>query len=177
MKLVINEWEAVKLIFKLYLEGYGYTYIINELNRKGYKTKRGADFGKNSLHEILRNEKYTGVYTYNVFASKSNNGKANRHKYKSDEEIIRVEGGVPKIVSKEDFIKVQQVMKSRKKKTAAFKAKQEYLLSGKIICNECGCTYAGNSRRPNSSHPLYVSYRCTKRNGKIKCKNPEIQRD
>lgn len=68
-------------------------------------------------------------------------------------------------------------MKSRQKKTAAFKAKQDYLLSGKIICNECGCTYAGNSRKANPTHPLYISYRCTKKNGKIKCKNPEIQRD
>lgn len=68
-------------------------------------------------------------------------------------------------------------MTARKRKTAVFRAKQEYLLSGKIICGECGCSYAGNSRKPNATHPLYVSYRCTKRNGKIKCKNPEIQRD
>ncbi len=179
MKLVINEYEAqaVKLIFKRYLEGYGYSFIINELNEKGYKTKRGASFGKNSLHEILRNEKYSGVYTYNVTASKNALGKFNRHKAKSDEEIIRVDGGVPQIISKEDFSKVQEKMKSRQKTTASFRAKQEYLLSGKIICGECGCTYAGNSRKPTPTHPLYVSYRCTKKNGQIKCKNPEIQRD
>lgn len=179
MKLVVNEWEseAVKLIFKLYLEGYGYSHIINELNKKGYKTKRGAAFVKNSLYEILRNEKYTGVYTYNLSASKNAEGKFNRHKKKSDEEVIRIEGGVPQIISKEDFQKVQKIMEARQKKTAAFKAKQEYLLSGRIICGECGCTYAGNSRRADSTHTLYISYRCTKRNGKIKCKNHEIQRD
>lgn len=179
MKLVINEWEteAVKLIFKLYLEGYGYSHIIGELNRKGYKTKRGVEFVKNSLYEILRNEKYSGVYTYNLSASKNSEGKFNRHKKKSDEEVIRIDGGVPQIISKEDFQKVQQIMESRQKKTAAFKAKQEYLLSGRIICGECGCTYAGNSRRADSNHPLYISYRCTKRNKKIKCKNHEIQRD
>ncbi len=179
MKLVVNEWEAeaVKLIFKLYLEGYGYSYIIDELNKKGYKTKRGSSFGKNSLYEILHNEKYTGIYVYNLSASKNAQGKFNRHKSKSDEEIIRIDGGVPQIISAEDFQKVQQMMKARQKKTATFKAKQEYLLSGKIVCNECGCTYAGNSRKANPTHPIYISYRCTKRNGKVKCKNPEIQRD
>lgn len=179
MKLVVNEWEAeaVKLIFKLYLEGFGYSHIINELNKKGYKTKRGVAFGKNSLYEILRNEKYAGVYVYNLSASKNAEGKFNRHKSKPDEEVIRIEGGVPQIISKEDFQKVQKIMKARQRKTAAFKAKQEYLLSGKIICGECGCTYAGNSRKANSTHPIYISYRCTKKNGKIKCKNPEIQRD
>lgn len=173
----IWEAEAVKLIFKLYLEGYGYSHIVNELNKRGYKTKRGDAFGKNSLYEILRNEKYTGVYVYNLSASKNAEGKFNRHKSKPDDEVIRIDGGVPQIISTEDFQKVRQLMAARQRKTAAFKAKQEYLLSGKIVCNECGCTYAGNSRKANPTHPLYISYRCTKRNGKIKCKNPEIQRD
>ncbi len=179
MKFLINEWEAeaVKLIFKRYLQGEGYPSIINELNEKGYKTKRGASFGKNSLYEILRNEKYTGVYTYNVSASKNAEGKANRHKRKPDEEIIRVEGGIPQIISKDDFEKVQEIMKRRKHDKAKFKAKQEYLLSGLITCGECGSKYAGNARNPSPSNALYISYRCVKKNGKIKCRNPEIKRD
>lgn len=178
MRLIVNEWEAeaVKLIFKLYLDGEGYTAIIKTLNSKGYKTKRGSDFGKNSLYEILRNEKYTGTYIYNQSASKNAEGKFNRHKSKSDDEIIRIEGGVPQIISKEDFQKVQQLMKTRQRKTASFKAKQEYLLSGKLFC-ECGSPYAGNSRKASPTHPLYISYRCTRKNGKLKCKNHEIQRD
>lgn len=40
MKLVINEREAeaVRLIFSLYLDGYGYTEIIQTLNREGHRT-------------------------------------------------------------------------------------------------------------------------------------------
>ena len=179
MRLVINEWEAraVKLIFRRYLEGAGYSAIIDELNGKGFRTKRGVEFGKNSLYEILRNEKYCGVYTYNISVAKNADGKFNRHRKKSEEDIIRVENGVPEITSKEDFEKVQQKMAERKRKTAAYKAKQEYLLSGKLVCGECGCTYAGNSRKANATHPLYVSYRCTKKNGQIRCKNPEVRRD
>ena len=178
-RLIINHWEseAVKLIFKRYLEGEGYTSIINELNSKGYKTKRDAAFGKNSLYEILRNEKYTGTYIYNVSASKNSEGKFNRHKSKPDDEIIRIPGGVPQIISIEDFKKAQEIMKLRQRKTAGFKAKQDYLLSGRIICGECNSSYAGNSRKPSPSHPQYVSYRCTRKNGKVKCGNREIQRD
>ena len=54
---------------------------------------------------------------------------------------------------------------------------QEYLLSGKIYCGECGSPYAGNSRKPRPGHPLYISYKCTKRNQREKCLNPEINRD
>ncbi len=179
MKYVINEFEAeaVKLIFKRYLEGEGYTSIIDELNRKGYKTKRGSLFGKNSLYDILSNEKYTGVYVYNKSAAKDANGKFNRHKSKSDDEIIRIDEGVPQIISKEDFQLVKRKMSERRKTAAKYKAKQEYLLSGKIICGECNSSYAGNSRKADSIRPLYISYRCTRKNGSIKCKNPEIRRD
>ena len=159
----------------MYLAGEGYTSIINELNRNGFKTKRGSSFGKNSLYEILRNEKYTGVYIYNKSVHPDESGKFNRHVMKSNEDIIRIDGGIPQIISKEDFDKVQIKMNERRKRTAAYKAKQEYLLSGKIVCGECGSTYADNSRKTRDK--FYVSYSCTKKNGKVKCANPGISRD
>jgi ABC-type antimicrobial peptide transport system permease subunit len=63
---VINEYEAeaVRMIFRMYLDGYSYTEIIDALNAKGYRTRRGVPFAKNSLYAILRNERYTGVYIY-----------------------------------------------------------------------------------------------------------------
>lgn len=123
------------------------TAIIDELNRRGFKTKRGCDFGKNSLYEILRNERYAGTYVYNKSVSVGADGRWNRHQTRNEDEIIRIEGGIPAIISKEDFQKVQQKMAERKHKSAILKAKQEYLLSGKIKCGECGSTYAGNSRK------------------------------
>lgn len=177
LKYVINsfEAEAVKLIFKMYLEGAGYTEIINELNRRGFKTKKGNSFGKNSLYDILRNERYCGVYVYNKCVHPDESGKFNRHVSKADEDIIRIEDGIPQIISKEDFLKVQQNMDKRKQCRAAHKATQDYLLSGKVVCGECGGTYAGNSRKTRDKY--YVSYSCTKKNGKVKCKNPGISRE
>ncbi len=176
-KLVINNEEAkgVKTIFKMHLEGYGYTEIINKLKSMNLKTKAGIDFGKNSLYSILTNEKYTGVYVYNKSASKDMNNKRNGHKYKSDDEIIRIPNGVPQIISKEDFAKAQEIMKNRKNKSATYRAKETYLLSGKIVCGECGSMYCGNSRV--SKGRQYVSYNCTKKNGSIKCKNGCVNRD
>lgn len=177
LKYEINtfEAEAVRLIFKMYLEGYGYTAIINELNRRSFTTKRGKPFGKNSIFDILKNEKYSGIYIYNKTVPVGADGKWNRHQTRSEDEIIRIEGGIPQIISKEDFQKVQQKMAERKHKAASYKAKQEYLLSGKIRCGNCGSTYCGNSRKTNGS--LYISYTCVKKNGSVKCKNPGIKRD
>ena len=179
LKYEVNsfEAEAVKLIFKMYLEGEGYTAIINELNRRSFTTKRGKPFGKNSLFEILKNEKYAGVYIYNKTAPVGADGKWNRHQTRNDEEVIRIEGGIPQIISKEDFQRVQQKMTSRKHKSASYKARQEYILSGKIRCGCCGSNYCGNARKATDKKPPYISYNCVRKNGSIKCKNPGIKRD
>lgn len=177
--LIINEREAasVRLIFKMYLAGCGYGEIIDALNGRGYRTKRGQPFSKTSLYEILRNEKYTGVYVYNKSAAKNAEGKFNRHAYKSEDEIIRIEGLVPQIVTPEDFETVQRKMAERRHKAAKYTAKETYLLSGKIICGECGSSFIGNSQRADATHPQYVSYRCTRRNGAVKCTNPSVRRE
>lgn len=177
-RLVINprEAEAVKIIFKMSLAGAGYSEIIRYLNANGYKTKRGQAFSKGSIHEILCNEKYTGTYVYNRIESPSN-GKMNRHRYKSDSEIIRVKGVVPQIISEDDFAKMAEIMKKRRHKAASYTAKETYLLSGKIICGECGSHYTGISRKASYHRPQYVSYRCSKKHGKIQCNNPEIRRE
>ena len=57
----------------MFADGYGYSEIIERLNAHGYKTKRGKMFGKNSLYEILSNEKYTGVFVFNKAAAKTIN--------------------------------------------------------------------------------------------------------
>ncbi|MFQ7292694.1 MAG: recombinase family protein [Monoglobales bacterium] len=178
-KLVINptEAEAVKTIYTMYLDGCGYSEIIRRLNQQGFKTKRGNKFRKNSIYEILKNEKYTGVYIYNKSAARNPYGAYNRHKYKSDDEIIRVPEGTPQIISEKDFEKVQIKIKQRKYKTATYKAKHEYLLTGKIQCGVCGSIYVGNARKANSTHPEYVSYRCSRKNGSLKCTNKEIRKD
>ena len=44
-----READAVQLIFSMYAEGAGYGKIIDALNEKGFKTKRGARF-RQKLH-------------------------------------------------------------------------------------------------------------------------------
>ena len=175
---LINEEEAqaVKIIFDMYVNGYSYGNIIDKLNNLGYKTKRGNKFGKNSLHGILSNEKYTGVYVFNKTQRKGVNGKRNGHKQKSEEEIIKVEGGMPKIIDKEVFLQAQEMMQKRKKAPGSHKATTLYLLTGIIRCGECGHAMQGNKRKDKYGND-YISYRCGCRKQKRDCKNKEIKRD
>ena len=79
----------------MYASGKSYDTIIREM--RGVAGKRGRPIGKNSLHSILRNERYIGVYTWNKRQVKMlgqwAGGKANPN-------MVRIEGAVPRIVDK-----------------------------------------------------------------------------
>ena len=178
-KLIINEKEAVavRLIYDLFIKGYGYDKIINELNLRGHKTKTGSMFGHNSIHNIVRNQKYIGIYIFNRSVSKDVDGKRNSHMDKEDDEIIKIEGAVPKIISKEIFEQVQRKIDERKHTRPCNKAKEVYLLSGKIFCGECGFTMGGNKKLSGRSKSVHITYRCVGRKNKHVCTNKEIRRE
>ncbi len=178
-KYVINEKEAkaVREIFALYLDGYGYRKMVTILNQKGYTTKKGRPFGKNGIHEILRNEKYSGIYVFNRSASKDDFGNRNNHQDKDDEAIIRIEGGIPAIISKEDFQKAMVKMAANKRHPGFYRAKEIYLLSGLIFCGECGHAMQGNHRKESKNRPKYISYRCGNRDRTKQCDNKEIRKE
>ncbi|MGL6167576.1 MAG: recombinase family protein, partial [Fusobacteriaceae bacterium] len=181
----VGEAECVKLIYKLYLDDWTSGNIFKKLNELGYKTKKKSDWTKNSLQSILRNEKYTGTYIYNKVAAKDMRGKRNNHNYKNDEEIIRIENGLPVIIPKEEFERVKEKMAGRKLDPSQTVSKQTYLLSGLVKC-ECGHAMSGNVRRAKRKNksgtvnkPEYVSYRCGCRKTKstIVCDNSEIRKE
>lgn len=162
--LVLDEHEAqgVQFIFERILEGYSYHSIIQELNSMGYVTRGNKPFGSNSLHNLLKNEKYRGCFIFNKSLPKDVTGKRNGHKYKTDEEILRIENGCPRIVSDEAFYTVQQKMKVRQQQTNHRNIKEDYLLRGKIICEKCGGTYVG-SRRKRGDGTYWTYYDCNRK--------------
>ena len=134
-----EEAKAVQIIFEMTAEGYGYGAIVDRLNLLGFKTKKGVAFGRNSIYEIIRNERYKGIYVFNKRASKHNN-----HAYKPDEEVVRIEGGCPEIVTKELWERANAVR--RASRSSYSNAKRTYLLTGLLYC-ECGGKFHGNVRR------------------------------
>ena len=175
--LTINEHEAeaVRMIFEMYTDGYGYSEISRRLNEHGYHPKRGGNFGKNSMNSILANEKYTGVYIFNRLAPKDSDGKRNGNALKSAENIVRVEGGCPAIISKELFQKAQKRKAAIKRNTGQYHSKEFYLLTGKVFCGICGKRCQGNLRFSGRSKTRMVTYRC----GSLRrlCKNKENNKD
>ncbi len=166
-KYVINANEApiVKLIYELYVDGKGLLDIASTLNDKGYTTKKKKKFGKNSIFEILSNEKYTGTYIYNKAVGN------NRHAKRDD--TIKVEDAFDAIISKEMFEKVQEIRKSHRNSGGQFRGENIYLLSGLIYCGECGARYCGSTSTKKKNGNVYKTgyYTCSNRNKLGKCHN------
>lgn len=175
--LVINEEEAdtVRIIFDMCSRGYGYSAILDRLHELGRKTKSGGEFLKNSLYGILSNPKYQGMYVFNRSSAKDATGRRNTHLYKDDEDIIFIDGGCPQIIDSDTYLKVQSIITERKHTGGRANARENYLLSGKVYCHECGKAMVGNSRYSGRNKRLYVTYRCPSR--KYACSNKEINRD
>jgi site-specific DNA recombinase len=177
-KYIINEVEAttVRDIFRKYADGVGYNQILEYLNGMGIKTKFGNPFGKNSLYCLLQNEKYIGTFIFNKMRGKDTCGTRNPQMKPKDEWIV-IENGVPAIVDKGVYNTVQAKLLSNKKNGGKFKAKEVYLLSGLIVCGECGANMHGNMRPCGRKKSKYVSYRCSNRANHMGCKNKEIRKD
>ena len=177
-----NEAAAVRLIFRMYLDGSGYDKIINALNANGFQTKRGDPFGKNSIHDILANEKYSGMYIFNRASSKDGLGKRNNRKDKDPEKMIRIPDGMPAIVDTDTFSKCAKKLENNKRKSGSFKAKESYLLSGLVLCGEClknndPHNMVGNRVFSGRNKLKYVTYRCSHRDRTKKCINLDISKE
>lgn len=165
-----DEAETVRGIFRDYAAGKSYREIIRRLNAEGKHTKGGNTFGTNSIHDLLKNEKYIGVLTYGK-VEKRPDGSRNTHSTSGT--VIRIENMLPAIVDRDTWNEVQEKMEKNKRAAAGRPASvREYPLKGKVFCR--GCKSPMNITRSQSN---YYYYNCSGRKRKGTCDTPAIRVD
>lgn len=170
-----DEAEAIRLIFNLFISGHSYKDICCILTSKGYTTRNGKNFGKNSLYDIIGNERYCGIYTFNKIPK--GNDKRNSHSKKRPDDFIRLEDAIPAIISKDVFKQAQKRRRVNKAKPAEYKAKVNYLLRGKIICGHCGSAMGGHTCTPHDKSYSYYSCLDKARIPTKKCLQKQIRKE
>lgn len=145
-KLVIDEStvDIVKKIFEMRANDIPVVEIIDFLNKNGYKNGRNRPFNKNSLQNLFRNKKYIGTNTY------------------GEKEFPNT---IPAIIDIDTFNKVQEVREKYKHAPGIRKAKDRYLLTGKMFCGNCKSPMIGISGNSKSAK-LHRYYTCNKKNDK-----------
>lgn len=156
-KFVIDPATAPIVVeaFERYANGETVSEICNDFNARGLRSAKGAAFNKNSFRNMFRNERYIGIY-----------------KYKD----IKTEGGIPAIISRELFEKVQEKIKRNAKAPAKSKAKVEYLLSQKLYCGHCGSLMTGDCGTGQGG-TVYNYYTCSNKKRNHNCDKKNARKE
>ncbi len=156
-RFAIHEAEAeiVREIFRKVADGVPFVDLMNDLNGRGIRTKRGGLWNKGSFHRMLTNDTYIGVYHY------------------SD---VRIECGVPAIIDKALFWEVNQKLKTKKNPQGRHRENGEYMLTGKLFCGPCGSPMVGMTGTGRHGE-LHYYYSCQNRRRGQGCQKENVVRD
>lgn len=144
----------VQEIFERYANGETTSQICNSLNSRNYRSSYGAQFNKNSLHRILRNKKYLGIYCYNG---------------------IEKPGSIPRIIDDDLFSRVQERLAINKAAPSRARATEEFLLTTKLFCGHCKSMMVGVSGTSRTG-AKYHYYSCNTARNKKQCKKRNVQK-
>ena len=190
VKLHPEAAETVRMIYSLYLQGFGQKEIARRLNALGRKTAaqlRAEQCGREvcaasktkdgryvwtyaSVKNILVEEAYTGVLINH--RSETNSGKAKRLE---QAEWYRHENFFPAIIQRDIWEKVQQKLKAQARPANGNKAKHRY--AGLILCKECGSPFVPMIRYWNGKRRVEYVCKGYHRNGKSYCSSHRIHEE
>ncbi len=142
-RITINpeQAEIVKTMFDMYSKGESAFDIANSLKYKGILNNKGNYFIPNCIMNMLKNKKYIGILKFGDYL---------------------IEDYYPAIIKKSTFDLVQEKISLNKRNPARLKAKETYLLSGKIFCGYCHTQIVGESGTSKNG-TMHYYYKCNKR--------------
>ena len=165
---VINEEQAetVRMIYDLYLQGYGSMKIANILTERKRKTASGlVKWSISNIMRAIRNATYTGTKCYNK--SRSNNFLEQKRINNLDMSTYEyVEGDFPAIISKEVWDKAQEIRMGRVKpslvssnKTTHSKRDSKDIWVNLLRCS-CGSSFRKNKWHTKNDGGISYGYQC-----------------
>ena len=149
-KLIVNKKEAiiVKDIFDFYLEAEGLAQVAHHFNDRGLKNKTwiskmgkpcgGQPFNTDAIWRALTNYAYIGKREVN----KANKG-LDQYSLKTEQRYSIVDASWEAIIDPEMFNKVKGKLCANKK--VKHKVTYDFILSGLLVCDECGGSLCGQS--------------------------------
>lgn len=157
--LEIYEEEAkfVRIMFRMYADGYGCTKIAYHVNAMGAHPHRSAEFGRSSVAKILSNPVYVGKVVWDQKSHIKKNSRGNEKHitiYNPREKWTIVDGLHPAIIDQELYDTVQDIYAGRYH-PASNDGTIKSPLAGLVTCANCGghmqriyCTDKKGERTP-----------------------------
>ena len=152
VKIIEEQAEVVRYIYNQYSKGVFVKDIIKSLNEKGIY-KNGKPFARNSVYNILKNEKYAGIYRHN--------GEVFDNMY-------------PQIVPFEIYDIVRQ--KTLANKYGKRSVEVVYLLRHKLTCGYCGMPISAECGTSSKGKKIHY-YKCLGRKRGNGCTQPMVRKE
>lgn len=136
-----DEREMIENIFTYAAEGYGTTVISQLLYKEGFRSHKGEAITPHVIRNIIKNPIYMGTAILNRKHFDFNTKKVVMNQ---ESEWVIHKNAVPNIISEELFDKANEHLKQR---SASIKvgsrpvSRNQYGLSGLIVCGLCGAKY------------------------------------
>ena len=140
--------------YEMYDDGKTMQEIADDLNVKGLRNTRGTKLTINTVSNLLTNRRYIGEYSYRD---------------------ILVPDGIPAIVPKDLFNRVQERIAKNKKSPARHRADEEYILSTKLYCGKCMTFMVGESGTARNKE-TYRYYKCLSAKRKRGCDKKAVKK-
>jgi site-specific DNA recombinase len=139
IQIVSDEAEAIREAFENYATGnYTDSQLASNLNNKGFTTRKGRRWTKESIRVMLHLDFYYGVV-----------------KYQDD----LYQGKHEPIISKDIFDQVQRVRRNHAQSPRTFSRKMRiYLLNGLARCNACGRNLRAQANKGGNRYYREVSH-------------------
>lgn len=132
---------VVKMIFNMYTaENMGCGNIAHELNRMGYRSYTGKDWGPSAIRDIIKNPVYIGKITWKkkICKKSKNPDKIRTSKIVPRKEWIVVNGKHSAIIDKDIYNIAQDIINKRYHIPYKIKNGSRNPLAGIVICGVCG---------------------------------------
>lgn len=139
------EAKFVRIMYDMYVSGYGCSTIAGQVNAMGARPHRSAAFSRSSVAMILRNPTYIGKIVWDQKTHIKKNTRGNQKHitiYNPREKWTITDGLHPPIIEKEVYDKVQDIMAGRYHPSQNDGTVKSPLV-GLVKCANCG----GNMQR------------------------------
>ena len=168
-ELVKEEAKIIRIIYRLFLEGYTPSSIAKQLTDAKILTPSGMDvWQRHTVESILQNEKYYGAALLQKTFCVDYRTKTMR-KNQGELPMYYVENGHEGIVTKEIFDAVQEKLSVPEERVR----NHIHNLSGKMFCGDCGCFYGPIPIHSTTYNDLI--WKCSNRHLKgYPCKTPYL---
>ena len=140
-RVVIDEEKAelVKKMFDMFATTeLSVNALCDKLNSLGY-TNNGKPFKRSTVGYLLTNRKYLGEFEYK--------GQVHLNCY-------------PAIIDEALFEKVQRKLQGNRKQPGHYRNRENYLLTGKLYCGECGEQMKSYGGISSVTHKYFRYYKC-----------------